>query len=110
MNDFYPRYRHLYDDAPFSAELSSFVNANLAELESRCRLIKSIPANRSFDDVLHDAVCLFVVGKTPAAAPDEVKAAEFVACFRRICIAGMYDVHKAAELRLLGVESDGVDE
>ena len=42
--------------------------------------------------------------------PDEVKAAEFVACFRRICIAGMYDVHKAAELRLLGVESDGVDE
>ena len=110
MSDFYPRYRHLYDDAPFSAELSSFVNANLAELESRCRLIKSRPANRSFDDVLHDAVCLFVVGKTPAAAPDEVKAAEFVACFRRICIAGMYDVHKAAELRLLGVESDGVDE
>lgn len=110
MSDFYPRYRHLYDDAPFSAELSSFVNANLAELESRCRLIKSIPANRSFDDVLHDAVCLFVVGKTPAAAPDEVKAAEFVACFRRICIAGMYDVHKAAELRLLGVESDGVNE
>ena len=110
MSDFYPRYRHLYDDAPFSAELSSFVNANLAELESRCRLIKSIPANRSFDDVLHDAVCLFVVGKTPAAAPDEVKAAEFVACFRRICIAGMYDVHKTAELRLLGVESDGVDE
>lgn len=110
MSDFYPRYRHLYDDAPFSAELSSFVNANLAELESRCRLIKSTPANRSFDDVLHDAVCLFVVGKTPAAAPDEVKAAEFVACFRRICIAGMYDVHKAAELRLLGVESDGVDE
>ena len=110
MSDFYPRYRHLYDDAPFSAELSSFVNANLAELESRCRLIKSIPANRSFDDVLHDAVCLFVVGKTAAAAPDEVKAAEFVACFRRICIAGMYDVHKAAELRLLGVESDGVDE
>lgn len=110
MSDFYPRYRHLYDDAPFSAELSSFVNANLAELESRCRLIKSIPANRSFDDVLHDAVCLFVVGKTPAAAPDEVKAAEFVACFRRICIAGMYDVHKAAELRLLAVESDGVDE
>lgn len=110
MSDFYPRYRHLYDDAPFSAELSSFVNANLAELESRCRLMKSIPANRSFDDVLHDAVCLFVVGKTPAAAPDEVKAAEFVACFRRICIAGMYDVHKAAELRLLGVESDGVDE
>lgn len=110
MSDFYPRYRHLYDDAPFSAELSSFVNANLAELESRCRLIKSIPANRSFDDVLHDAVCLFVVGKTPAAAPDEVKAAEFVACFRRICIAGMYDVHKAAELRLLGVESDSVDE
>lgn len=110
MSDFYPRYRHLYDDAPFSAELSSFVNANLAELESRCRLIKSIPANRSFDDVLHDAVCLFVVGKTPAAAPDEVKAAEFVACFRRICIAVMYDVHKAAELRLLGVESDGVDE
>ena len=109
MSDFYPRYRHLYDDAPFSAELSSFVNANLAELESRCRLIKSIPANRSFDDVLHDAVCLFVVGKTPAAAPDEVKAAEFVACFRRICIAGMYAVHKAAELRLLGVESDGVD-
>ena len=110
MSDFYPRYRHLYDDAPFSAELSSFVTANLAELESSCRLIKSIPANRSFDDVLHDAVCLFVVGKTPAAAPDEVKAAEFVACFRRICIAGMYDVHKAAELRLLGVESDGVDE
>lgn len=110
MSDFYPRYRHLYDDAPFSAELSSFVNANLAELEIRCRLIKSIPANRSFDDVLHDAVCLFVVGKTPATAPDEVKAAEFVACFRRICIAGMYDVHKAAELRLLGVESDGVDE
>ena len=110
MSDFYPRYRHLYEDAPFSAELSSFVNANLAELESRCRLIKSIPANRSFDDVLHDAVCLFVVGKTPAAAPDEVKAAEFVACFRRICIAGMYDVHKAAELRLLGFESDGVDE
>lgn len=110
MSDFYPRYRHLYDDAPFSAELSSFVNANLAELESRCRQIKSIPANRSFDDILHDAVCLFVVGKTPAAAPDEVKAAEFVACFRRICIAGMYDVHKAAELRLLGVESDGVDE
>lgn len=110
MSDFYPRYRHLYDDAPFSAELSSFVNANLAELESRCRLIKSMPANRSFDDILHDAVCLFVVGKTPAAAPDEVKAAEFVACFRRICIAGMYDVHKAAELRLLGVESDGVDE
>ena len=95
---------------PFSAELSSFVNANLAELESRCRLIKSIPANRSFDDVLHDAFCLFVVGQTPAAAPDEVKAAEFVACFRRICIAGMYDVPKAAELRLLGVESDGVDE
>ena len=110
MNDFYPRYRHLYDDAPFSAELSSFVTANLAELESRCRHIKSIPANRSFDDVLHDAFCLFVVGKTPATAPDEVKAAEFVACFRRICIAGMYDVHKAAELRLLGVESDGVDE
>ena len=110
MSAFYPRYRHLSDAAPFSAELSSFVNANLAELESRCRLIKSIPANRSFDDVLHDAVCLFVVGKTPAAAPDEVKAAEFVACFRRICIAGMYDVHKAAELRLLGVESDGVDE
>ena len=110
MSDFYPRYRHLYDDAPFSAELSSFVNANLAELESRCRQIKSIPANRSFDDVLHDAVCLFVVGKTPATAPDEVKAAEFVACFRRLCIAGMYDVHKAAELRLLGVESDGVDE
>ena len=110
MSDFYPRYRHLYDDAPFSAELSSFVNANLEELKCRCRLIKSIPANRSFDDVLHDAFCLFVVGKTPAAAPDEVKAAEFVACFRRICLAGMYDVHKAAELRLLGVESDGVDE
>ena len=110
MSDFYPRYRHLYDDAPFSAELSRFVNANLAELESRCRLIKSIPANRSFDDVLHDAFCLFVVGKTPATAPDEVKAAEFVACFRRLCIAGMYDVHKAAELRLLGIESDGVDE
>lgn len=110
MSDFYPRYRHLYDDAPFSAELSSFVNANLPELVSRCRQYKAIPANRSFDDVLHDAVCLFVVGKTPATAPDEVKAAEFVACFRRICIAGMYDVHKAAELRLLGVESDGVDE
>ena len=110
MSDLYPRYRHLYDDKPFNAELMAFVSEHHQELASRCRSLIPTPANRTFDDVYHDAICLFVVGRTPSSAPVEVKAAEFLKCFKRICIAGMYDVHKQAELRMFGDASDALDE